>query len=177
MYVRSQESVKSILEGQMEFNELSNTLNEMIKTWLYKDQAHMNRLLSSHSPICRALKCECRKDDCVFFQKNIADFEDGWICKEFQVNYPSASFDSRVHVTFIGEDTIDLQKTKDHLKYLMLEGARFICTDCKCVYQNIPQSINGNYQSEKSTFINLCDCGSEVFEPLDHFINQNFSSF
>lgn len=175
MFLRSQDVIKGVLNGLISSQELpQNKQNEMFKSWLFKDQAQMNIDLSAHVPICRALGYECMKEECVFFKNNIAGSEEKWVCGEFQIDYPSASFDSRVHITFIGEDTIDMDKTREHLLYLMLQGARFICTGCKCVYQNIPQSITGYDQFAKPLYNNLCDCGSEIFEPLDHFIDSNF---
>ncbi len=171
MFVRSKETVRDILEGVLDYGKLPyNGQNEKFKGYMFEVQAGVNERLSRYRSNCLALGEECRKEKCLLYKNKIGKNRKGWVCREFQVDYPSAPFNSRFHVIFIGNEKIDKEKTMGHLEYLKKQGAKYICMGCKNVYEEKPGEVYED--GHGSQYIDMCPCGSDIFLTLKSFLKR-----
>jgi hypothetical protein len=170
MFVLSNETVRKMLDGELDYDEVPfDRENERTKGRKFEDQARVNLALSPrHVPICIATGNPCEKDDCELFDHKSGRLPDGWVCKEYKIDYPDVAFDSRYHVSHIGEDKLDIPATLVNLQALVEAGAKYICLGCHKVYQRKPEQEYEDGHGGRD--LEMCGCGSDLFEDIDSFI-------
>jgi hypothetical protein len=173
IFILPNNAVKEIIEGKTDYNNLPfNEKNEKDKGYKFEDQANINLCLEkNHSAICSALEKECLRAKCSLFNEGkIGNLEYGWVCREYNVDFPNAPFDSRFHVALIGADKIDYQKSAQNLEDLKKKGGEHVCLKCNSVYAEKP--IWHYEDGHGGRDLEMCPCGSDLFETIDGFINM-----
>jgi hypothetical protein len=170
MFRLSSDTVKKIILKEIDYNSLPyDGDNEVNKGFHFEDQARVNlNLQGNHTPICMALETECKKSSCDFYANKSGKIKNGWICREYQVDFPSALFDSRHHTPFIGDDEIDKGETIKNFKKFEQLGAKYVCLQCKTPYQNKPKQPYKNGHGGR--MLEMCGCGSGLFDDIDSFL-------
>lgn len=172
MFVLPQKMVKEVIAGLVDYDSLPcDRENEKAKGFMFEDQARVNlRLRQNHIPVCRALEKECKKETCPLFARKSGKIPDGWVCREFQIDFPEAPFDARCHVSMVGVDRIDWEATIENLEGLRREGANYICLGCRRVYVEKPLEWYEDGHGGRN--IKMCSCGSDLFETIYEFIKN-----
>ena len=170
MFSLSSDIVKKIILKEVDYNSLPyNEDNEVSKGFYFEDQARVNlNLQGNHTPICMALETECKKSDCDFYANKSGKIKNGWVCREYQVDFPEAPFDSRYHIPFIGNEEIDKDETIKNFKRFEELGAKYVCLGCKTPYENKPKQPYDDGHDE----IEMCDCGSDLFDDVGSFLQR-----
>ncbi len=172
MFVLSRKMVKEVIKGQKNYNDLPyDKENEVVKGYRFRDQARVNLALANkYVPMCRALDEPCQKETCLLFVNKGGDIQNGWVCREYQLDFPQAVFDSRFHVGFIGVDKVDPEVTKEHLGELENAGGKYICLGCSRVYTVKPRE---EYEDgHGGRYIEMCMCGSDLFDELSKVLGK-----
>lgn len=172
MFILPGSLVKQIITGEVDYDNLPyNLKNERLKGYRFEDQARKNLLLADYcQPVCRALSTSCKKGECPLFANKSGNIPDGWVCREYQLDFPTAPFDLRYHVALIGVGDVDIQETKKHLEELVLDGARYICLGCKKVYATKPEKIYDDGHGGR--MMEMCSCDSDLFGAIGSFIKN-----
>jgi len=169
IYRRPDDVVRRIIKGDTK-NLPFDEDNEVTKGYHFEDQARVNARLEKHyTPICSVLEKECMKEKCRIYKKGqMGQFERGWVCKEYCVDFPKASFDSRYHVYLIGEDKIDFNASIEKAKEMKKQGAKYACLNCKKLYE---QKRTEPYEDgHGGRMLEMCPCGSDLFSTIDELI-------
>lgn len=168
MFVLSKEAVRKMLSGEMSWDRPYDMDNEFYKGLYFEDQTRVNLALEKHhKAACSALEKACAKESCNLYQLGTGKLKDGWACKEYQVDFPTAPFDSRFHVVLIGDDKMNVEDTIDNLVELKQKGARFICMGCYKPYENKPEELYEDGHGGR--YLEMCRCGSDLFASIDEF--------
>ena len=169
MFVMSKETVKKILSGEINHDDGQYDMdNEYIKGLHFEDQARINlKLEKKHEAVCSALEKACRRENCNLYKTGAGKLEDGWACREYKVDFPSAPFDSRFHVPLIGNDKVDVKDTIDNFLDLKEQGARFICLNCYHAYEKKPKKLFED--GHDGRYVEMCTCGADIFEDIKKF--------
>jgi len=159
---------KDVLTGKIDPRDLPYFVpNQQVKYILSDEQARVNSALEKeHWPYCTALEKDCTKKGCLFYSAKNTGPEESWACMEYLVDFPSAPFDERFHVVFVGTDSEDVPRTIDNIKYLTSQGAKYFCLSCKKTYENPP--VDPFVSSQEN---NLCICGSNTLYSIDSVIS------
>ena len=168
MFVLPKDITKKVILGKLDYNKLPyNEENEVLKGFFLEDQAKVNLELGrqGHKPVCTALDEICMKEGCRLYSIMGGKIKNSWSCKEYKADYPDTKFDSRHHITFIGNESIDLEKTVKNIEELARKGAGYFCKGCGQAYEKAPQ----RFVSEcfgSGGYIDACSCGRmELFPP------------
>lgn len=172
MFVLSKEMVKEVLEGKLNYNDIPcDQENEISKGYHFKDQARVNLALSKTCvAMCLALEKKCKMEACRLFARKSGNIPNGWVCREFQIDFPEATFDARFHVPFIGVDKLDREETKKRFEELKTNGANYVCLGCKRVYANKPTQWQEDGHGGGD--LEMCSCGSDLFDSIGSFIEK-----
>ncbi|HRY36261.1 MAG TPA: hypothetical protein P5230_00060 [Candidatus Magasanikbacteria bacterium] len=158
MFVAPASEILKVLKGKQGYEDIPYSRdNELLKGHKAKDQAIVNSKLESagHSPICLATGEKCRKNCCPLYTSELrGDLKEGWICREYQVDFPTADFDSRYHVLLVGTNRIDKQESRKNLLRLKEAGANVVCMRCRQVFAKEPE---------------FCSCDSDLFQSISSF--------
>jgi hypothetical protein len=170
MFVTPKDIIRKVIMGELDYEKLPyDKENELAKGWHLEDQARVNLALEkSHDAICASLEEICRRETCMHYKKGTGKSDDGWACSEYKVDFPSADFDRRYHVTMIGNDKVDCDLTITNLKELKEEGANLVCLGCHFPYREKPKEIDFG----AGDYIEFCRCGSDLFMPIDDFMQR-----
>jgi hypothetical protein len=196
MFVLPNDIARKVILGELDYNKLPyDADNEGRKGWRLQDQARVNVSLEGfHKPICSALEEKCKKQECLLYldvptqdetcqlralgielQSEFNYFgyvKGGWACKEFQVDFPTAHFDLRYHVSYVGIDKIDRKESFKRLEDWASHWARYICLDCYIPYHQKPEHHYKIRNTEEEGYIEMCRCGSSYFEDIKQFIHD-----
>ena len=157
LFVVPKEEILLVLKGKADYEAiLYNRANELLKGNKAKDQALVNLKLEAagHIPVCLVTGEKCKKNCCPLYSTELRNLKEGWICREFQVDFPSAEFDSRYHVLLVGTDRINKTASRENLKRLKEAGANFVCMKCRRVFAKEPE---------------ICSCDSDLFQSISSF--------
>ncbi|HJX05915.1 MAG TPA: hypothetical protein VJ461_04335 [Candidatus Nanoarchaeia archaeon] len=174
MFVLPKDIARKIILGELDYNKLPyNHDNEKAKGFYLEDQARVNLALEKkHQAKCTALEEICHKEECRFYIKGTGRIKKGWACMEYKVDFPTASFDSRYHVTFIGSEMIELRLTSKNIKELEKKGARSFCLGCGYPYEKIPLRLV-EARFDNNGYLEVCLlCDSWEFHDADSFITR-----
>lgn len=159
--------VAKMLNGKVDYNDVPfDKDNEVVKGYCFKDQARVNlKLEKKYKAICSAVKKGCIKDSCILYHSGKwGKIENGWVCREYQVDFPEASFDERDHLYLVGTNKIDFSASKKNLQELIEEGAKYFCLNCKKVYAKKPTQPYETGHGER--MLEMCRCGSDLFDSV-----------
>ena len=143
--------------------------NEIAKGYHFEDQARVNlELERNYSDVCSASEQECKRNSCILFARKSGKILNGWVCREYAVDFPKAPFDSRYHVSRVGTDKPDIAKSIKNMEELMQKGAKYICTGCYKVYASKPKTVYEDGHGGR--MMEICRCRSDLFTGIDEFI-------
>ena len=117
--------VLKIISGGIDCDSVPwNGDNEVSKGYKFEDQARVNlRLEKNYVAKCSVLEGDCKKEGCVLFVSGqMGKIDDGWVCREFKVDFPDAPFDARGLRWRVGTDKIDLAKSLKEIERLRRRG-------------------------------------------------------
>lgn len=158
MFVAPKDEILRVLKGKADYEAIPYKRdNELLKGNKAKDQALVNLKLEAagHVPMCLVTGEKCKKNCCPLYSTELrGNLKEGWICREFQVDFPSAEFDSRYHVLLVGTNKIDKAASRENLKRLKEAGANFVCIKCRRVFAKEPE---------------FCSCDSDLFQSISSF--------
>jgi len=180
MFVLPDNIVRKIINKEEPYDsifgqsEITDTIrnNESSKGYRFEDQARVNLSLEkNYKPICSVLEDSCLRTKCPLFKKgDTGKLKEGWVCREYKIDFPDAPFNLRYHVSRIGINSIDVDETLKHIEKLGKNGGKNICLGCHKVYENIPKQ---NYEDgHGGRMIDMCGCGSDLFEKLESFLES-----
>ena len=170
MFVISKETVRNILSGELDYDKRPyDEDNEVNKGWHFEDQARVNLALEkNHEAVCSALEKACSRESCALYKLGTGKMKDGWACREYKIDFPSAPFDSRFHVALIGNEKVNAKDTIDNLMELERQGTRFVCLNCYRAYEKKPEEIYEDGHGGR--YLEMCPCGSDLFESIREFM-------
>lgn len=159
MFTLPKETILDIISGRISYNDPPICFaNEGVKGFRLQYQSKINmKLENSLEAECRATITKCMKEDCrLYFDK--PDHLQSWACKEYQVDYPSAGFDSGLHIALRGADRINVEASIENIEILRKRGGNFACSLCSSLYEQKPD---------------ICrTCDSSAFEDVDSFLKK-----
>lgn len=165
--------VEGVVNGKIDYDDVPfDDRNELSKGGNFEDQARINFALEKSQPaMCSALEDACMKNACELYEEDeFGKIEHGWVCREYQADFPEAPFDLRLHLAFVGLDKVDIADSIENLQELKEKGAKYVCFGCNQVYANKPTELYDDGACFRS--LDMCSCGSDLFDGIDSFINR-----
>ena len=173
MFTLPREVVAGIISGEVDYNLISgDSGNEGMKGFLFEDQARVNAMLErNHIPQCAVSEKDCLKNDCTLYKDGqIGKLDFGWVCREYKVNFPDASFDSRRVRWRVGTDKIDFVASLENVQALEKQGARHHCLGCNRLYNQKPKEWYEDGHGGR--FLEMCGCGSDLFDDIGGLLER-----
>lgn len=169
MFVLPKDIARRVILGELDYNKLPyDKDNEVAKGFYFEDQAKVNlELEKKHKAICTALEEACKREKCRLYTNKSGKIPNGWTCAEYKVDFPDAPFDSRHHITLIGNKEVELGPTIKNLDELARQGGRYVCLGCYYPYHKKPEQFSED--GHGGGYMEMCFCGSDLFETIEGF--------